>query len=202
MIIGLHGRMQSGKDTVCEMIRELHDGKVVRKAFADPLKLSAIRCFKPDATLEEALAICDKLKTQGYVDTSYDIGEGFHVSGREFLQHYGTEAHREMFGTDFWVDASLPEFDGMGLTESTVFDVHPGKDLVVFTDVRFPNEATRIRQNGGEVWEVYRASLGYSDGHASEIRLPDSLINLTINNSGTLEDLKARVAPALLTKGF
>jgi hypothetical protein len=197
MILGLHGRLRSGKDTVCEMIAEHHTGKVVRKAFADPLKLSAVRCFKPDATLDEALAICNKLKVDGYVDAAIDIGEGFHVTGRQFLQNYGTEAHRSVFGDNFWVDVSLPRWDGMGHTESGIFGIDPLEDFVVFTDVRFPNEAERIKEWGGEIWEIQRPSLNSGDTHASEVRLPDSLIDVIIHNAGTLDELSEAVQSSL-----
>jgi len=30
------------------------------------------------------------------------------ITGRQALQRYGTEGHRDVFGEDFWVDALLP----------------------------------------------------------------------------------------------
>ncbi len=144
MIIGLHGKARSGKDSVCNLMRKHSNGKVVRRAFADQLKLSAYRLFKPDATVEEALLWADDMKEQGYVDMIHDSGKGAHVTGREFLQRYGTESHRDIFGRDFWVDCALPRWDGMGHTEEGIFQVHSPFDCVVFTDVRFVNEAERI----------------------------------------------------------
>ncbi len=195
MIIGLHGKLRSGKDTACQIIADNYErGIVLRKAFADPLKLSAARIFKPDATLEEALDFCNKLKEQGYVDVVVDAGEGKHLTGRQFLQNYGTEAHRDVFGTNFWVDASLPRYDDIRNSERTVFQIDRDKDIVVFTDVRFPNEAERIHEWGGVVIEIYRDAhlRGVSDdNHASEVSLPRKLINFSIPNNGTLDDLGA-----------
>jgi hypothetical protein len=198
MIIGLHGLAQSGKDTIFKIASEFHDGQVLRRAFADPLKLSALRVFKPDATVEEALEWADQMKAQGYVDAVHDTGEGFHLTGRQLLQNYGTEAHREVFGMDFWVDASLPRWDGMGHTESGIFGIDRDRDLLFFTDVRFINEAERIREWNGEIWHVVRDAVKTGDTHASEQTLPESYIDATIYNNGTLDDLIMSVRKMLM----
>jgi len=190
VIIGLSGRARSGKDTIYNIVKETHDGQVIRKAFADPLKLSALRVFKPGATIEEALEWADKMKAHGYVDLASDIGEGFHLSGRQLLQNYGTEAHRDVFGKDFWVDVSLPHHDGMGHTENGLFGIDRYKDLLFFTDVRFVNEAERIKEWGGKIVHVVRDSVKTGDSHASEQRLPSEYIDAIIYNNGSLDNLK------------
>lgn len=205
MLIGLHGKAKSGKDTVCSMIREDFEGagcRVVRDAFADRLKLSAYRCFKPDATVEEALAWANLLKN----DESFIIAEarseggstlGAHITGRQFLQHYGTEAHRDVFVQDFWVDAVLPDWQdddfgrGDGLTVN---------DILVITDVRFTNEAERILECGGVVWHVVRPEAEVGDTHASEQMLPSEYISYTIENLTSLEALRAKVHVGLYTE--
>lgn len=197
MIIGLHGKKRSGKDTVYGLLKQYHDGRVIRKAFADPLKLSACRLFYPDCTVEEALVWADQMKEDGFLDMTHAPGEGAHVSGREFLQRFGTEAHREVFGKNFWVDASLPRFDGMGNSELCIFGTRFDKDFVVFTDVRFPNEAERVREWGGEVWEVQRTAVETGDEHASEQRLPPHLLDCTLYNNGSLEELEIIVKTKL-----
>lgn len=189
MIIGLHGRMGSGKDTFYELLKEEHTGEVIRRAFADPLKISAARALGFVGGTEACIGYCNMLKERGTIKVLQDNDEINEISGRQYLQWYGTEAHREVFGTNFWVDAALPEYDGMGHSEDTIFRILPRRDLVVFTDVRFANEAERVRQWGGEVWEVVRFD-DDADGHASEQRLPRHLIDATIDNRGTLEDLR------------
>lgn len=197
MIIGLSGQARSGKDTLCEIMKERHAGQVVRKAFADKLKLSAYRLFKPDCTLEEAVEWANVMKEQGYVDMAYDSGKGAHLSGRQLLQRYGTEAHRDLFGKDFWVDATLPHWDGMGHTEESIFGTSSFEDYVVFTDVRFPNEAERIREWGGEIWEIRREETDTVDGHVSEQRLPAELVDCIFYNNRSLDEFGELIQTSL-----
>jgi hypothetical protein len=180
--LGLNGFKGSGKDTVFSFLQsglaveKYGNLNVQRDAFADRLKLSAYRCFKPDATLEEALRWADVLKEEGMVEVwGPDIADA--VSGREFLQNYGTEAHREVFNKDFWVHA---------------VELQPGDDIdvLVITDCRFPNEAEAIlSQPGSAVIEIVRDGVA-SDGHASEQPLPEELVTARIYNDGTLDDLR------------
>lgn len=98
------------------------------------------------------------------------------MSGRTYLQLYGTEAHREVFGTDFWVNV--------------LFDANrTNSDLLVITDVRFPNEADAIHERGGKVWQIQRESSG-AGNHSSEIPLEREVVDCTFVNDGTLDDFR------------
>jgi hypothetical protein len=148
ILIGLTGKRGSGKNTVGEFIKdwaEQNGEKAQLQGFADRLKLSFARIFVPDATLQEALGFCDTIKTIGSIkhDTIFpkDHPELFHrfgvknvVSGREALQHYGTEAHRDIFGDNFWVDQLLPP-DEHAWHEDWQDDIN----YAIVTDLRFPN---------------------------------------------------------------
>jgi len=201
MIIGLHGALQSGKDTAYNLIEQEfgHERKVLRRAFADPLKVSAARSFGFEGTDEEAVAWCNALKESGQVRWDWDgtsangylIPKSTTISGRQFFQYYGTEGHRNVFGTDFWVDASLPRYDGMGHSESGIFGIDHKEDLLFFTDVRFPTARDRIREWGGVVWRIRRPGTG-GDGHASEQVLDGC--DLVIDNDGTLDDFRSVLA--------
>lgn len=181
-LIGLHGGAGHGKDTVCEFIREwCEDWDVAsrREAFADRLKLSAARLFFPDLCLEDAVAWCNQLKTGGKVTvTGVDVEA--EATGRELLQRYGTESHRDVFGSDFWVDAALADYQ-------------PNDELLIVTDVRFQNEADAIHHRGGQVWRVLRigpgAGIPESD-HKSEIPLPPEAVDNTIWNCRDLAYLR------------
>ena len=81
--------------------------------------------------------------------------------------------------------------------------------VVCLTDVRFLNEARRVRELGGEVWRVTRpgcdggAALAAGvAAHASETeqRSPemDQYVTREIVNDGTLDDLRVRVTLALV----
>lgn len=175
MLIGLHGRKQAGKDTVYARIAQ-HYGvalghKVERRSFADLLYRSAA------AAIGLSVGALQDLKTESAVvieisDYRYPNGGKRDRLGtiREYLQRYGTEAHREMFGQDFWTDQVDLEHDGK---------------IVVVTDVRFPNEAERIRANKGWVVEVTGPPEieNAGDGHASEAPLPRELVDASVNNS-------------------
>jgi hypothetical protein len=186
MLIGLHGKMRSGKDTAAQFILEWAEGEfpaVRRDAFADRLKISAARALGYEGNNSDCVDFCNELKLDGnWIEVSFvndDLAETRTISGREYLQYYGTEAHREVFDTDFWVNAVLDKYDP--------------QELLVVTDVRFPNEAEAIRNAGGEVWQVLRQTPGFDNGvsgHASEMPLSSDLIDTTIVNNGTLDHFR------------
>lgn len=180
--------MLAGKDTAYGYIEEYFSDTALRvehMSFARKLKQSAATLFDIE---EDPIVWSDAIKSGGTIYIDWPGGsEAF--SGREFLQRYGTEAHRNIFGTDFWVDAALPKDTD-----------HYGK-LLVFTDVRFPNEAQRIRDLGGEIWHIVRPSMVNGDDHASEQPLDASLVDRTIINDQTLNHFRSEVFD-LLTYGL
>lgn len=173
MLIGLTGKAGSGKDTACEYMLQwavAHNRRARRDAFADRLKLSAARIFTPDATLEEALEWAEWLKNDAVI-TVFQAGQrnAHEISGRRFLQTYGTEAHREVFGMEFWVDQVTENIDP--------------DEITIITDVRFDNEAKAIREAGGEVWAIQRPrNVSIDDQHVSEQPISADLIDLLIIN--------------------
>jgi hypothetical protein len=203
-LIGLNGRMHSGKDTVCEVI----ESQLVTKriAFADKLKMSACAALGiPFEDAVDAVRICDMLKERGSVhillgqNEDDDHGPLHWFTGRKYLQWYGTESHRDIFGQDFWVDALLPKWYP-GSEGHLLQDRFPGTDVVVITDVRFPNEAQRIRDLGGEVWHIdadERLGTLPEDAHISEFPLTDELITWTLDNNGTIDELVDNIAYGL-----
>lgn len=173
---------------------------VIRDAFADRLKLSAARVFFPDIAVEDAIAWCNSLKESGHIfslsDDEAEMSYGrLGITGRVFLQHYGTEAHRDVFGHDFWTRVVLPNPVAANWGRA---DVDEMADFLVITDVRFPNEADHIHDCGGQVWKIDRPTVAKGDGHASEKPLAPEYLDVVIDNSGTLDDLKAHLSQALL----
>jgi hypothetical protein len=196
-LIGITGRMGAGKDTafkhIARVARECGE-TAVRQAFADKLKVSAARALGFDGPTSDLVGVCNNLKVSGNIMIEGD-GCTTSLTGRQFLQWYGTEAHRDVFGTDFWVDALLPlgEAKGFGSTPRVAIarlawqDNFPGADYAVVTDVRFPNEAQRILDLGGEVWLVDADErLGANaETHASEATLPHEYITLVLYNNNS-----------------
>src|SRR5215831_5913870 len=171
MIIGLSGLKQSGKDTIAAYLVKEHGFE--RKAFADPLKQSVAALF------DIPFSVVDKYKLDDLCTVNIEAGFGaFHdMTFRTFLQRYGTESHRDVFGQDFWVDLTLP-----------VQGFYPGRAIVV-TDVRFREEAERVKFLGGRIIYVQRdeAALVNKDQHRSEDIDFANLIDGSISNNGTLE---------------
>jgi hypothetical protein len=190
-LIGLTGAARAGKDTVAGIIAarlgEVQGLAVQRQGFADLLKASAARALGFEGTVAECVAFCDRLKVAGSIFWRDGAGlndERGALSGREFLQHYGTEAHRDTFGESFWLDAVLPA----GRADC---------DLLLVPDVRFENEAERVIERAGEVWRVVRPGVAAVEAHASEAGLPDRLITREIVNDGDLGALRVKVFAAL-----
>lgn len=197
-IIGLTGAAGSGKDTACGFALEWCEDRGLtaeRLAFADPLKISAAACFGVPPS--DALAFCNWLKQPGvFVEAMRLEGsagdlpsaegsniKGKRVSGRQFLQFYGTEAHRDVFDREFWVN----------VTEEKL-NVRAGNlDVVFLTDPRFPNESAMIHKHDGEVWKIERPNAAAIEAHSSEAGLPEDDLDLRVNNVGSLEDLQAEV---------
>lgn len=210
LLIGLHGKKRSGKDTVCDFIKDwgaTNNYPVQREAFADRLKTSAAHAI---GIFEDELAWANEFKETGQILVqSKDVRHGGFahttVSGREYLQYYGTEAHREVFASDFWVDAVLPQPTGDKVEDNIALDArYPDASVLIVTDVRFPNEAERIQRLGGEVWQVIRKTPGFDqtvDNHASEKPLPVDLVDRTITNNSDLDHLRD-VATALIERKF
>lgn len=172
-IIGVTGRAGAGKDTVHRILDEqFADYPVNRLAFADLLKDSAM------ASLGLKYQSANAFKQSGSIEVR--IGDTkFEVSGREYLQRYGAEAHREIFGKNFWIDAAFERLQ---------------KGVTIVTDVRFDNEAASIHEFGGSMWKVERPGdeIKESD-HSSEQGVSDALIDQFLINDGSIDDLRTQV---------
>lgn len=153
MIIGFSGQKGSGKDTAGDrFLAGLKDDHVAKFSFAEKLKISATQLFPGVQRADwEEWKNDDNIKVliirEGRTVETPDGGlfQGDVLSeqtGREFLQHYGTESHRNVFGQNFWVEQAAKDATGL---------------YNVVTDVRFPNEASFIVESGGIVVRVYGA---------------------------------------------
>jgi hypothetical protein len=167
-VIGLSGYARSGKDTVASI---MGDWGWQRAAFADPIR-KAVYKLNPQ--------IHDGLRVQDIVDQfGWDRAKVEYKEIRYLLQHMGTEAGRQLYGEQFWIDQTL--------------DSVPDDTDVVITDVRFPNEADAIRAIGGEVWRIRRPGTGPVNDHISETAMDDYSFDAIIDNSGTVTDLRESV---------
>jgi hypothetical protein len=169
-LIGLSGYQQSGKSTVARFLVRMYGFRQV--AFAEMIKVAIARLLWIH---KEQV---DELKLDGYVIVNIGRKEVGRLSGREFLQRFGTEMGRETFGEDFWLNLAMK-------------DIKPVLQPTVVPDVRFPNEVKAIRDVGGKIVWIERPGK-IEDGHVSEKRFADP--DYTIVNDGDKIDLFLKVA--------
>lgn len=165
-LIGLHGRARSGKDTFARLLNG-HE-PFTRMSFADPLKTAVAGLF--NIPLERAFS-----------DDKEQVLEHWGLTLRDVLQRFGTEAMRNNFGADFWIERWAAEYLPRAEREN-----------VVVTDCRFPNEAQRIRELGGTIVHIRRAAGGLNGAaaaHASEQVLPVKRGDIEVYNDHGLDHL-------------
>ena len=186
MIIGLSGRMGSGKDTVGKIIQYLLSENVgditleditssedhnwwleeqsgfSTKKFAGKLKqIGSILSGVPVEKFEDQ-EFKQKYMSEEWNNPNPVIYENGNkawmpMTYREFLQKLGTEAMRDGLHTNVWVNALFADYKGF-VKEWDEF----GNDLLVeypnwiITDMRFPNEMEAVAEKGGLTIRVVR----------------------------------------------
>jgi len=110
--------------------------------------------------------------------------------GRRLLQLLGTEIGRDCINENIWVyfwDRKVQRDQGVG------------KTVIIADDVRFDNEARRMRELGGLVVGIER-DIEFKSNHRSEQGIDPNLIDHIILNDSTLNDLerKARILVKIL----
>lgn len=172
MLIGLNGNKGSGKDTVGAYLVENYGYE--RLSFAEKLKDSAGALFDVEPILWDVWKNDPHAKVALINDVGKILNRTRSMTVREFLQRYGTESHRDVFGQDFWVDHAIKGID-------------PNKNYV-FTDARFDNELQKIKDLGGmNIRIIGRGSNG--DSHVSEAEPSVNLIDYRVDNTSTFESL-------------
>jgi hypothetical protein len=184
--IGFSGWARSGKDTAAEHV--IKNYGYSKASFAEPIR-QALYNLNPSIDVGESnkASLATTVRLLGWEEL-----KTLSVDVRPLMQRLGTEVGREMFGDNFWVDSALDRvLDG---------------SKVVFTDVRYPNEADAIKALGGQIYRINRDGVGPANEHASETALNDYAFDDRIDNSGSVEELYAQVdrvinASKLVAKG-
>jgi hypothetical protein len=172
MMIGLSGWARSGKDTVAGYLVEKHG--FVRVSFADQMR-TALYNLDPSIDLDgyriSLRSAVDLMGWENLKSQSADV--------RGLMQRMGTEVGRNLWGDDFWVEAAM---------KSMPLDAN-----VVFSDVRYPNEANAIRRSGGQVWRISRDGVGPANDHDSETSLNTYNFDQYVLNNASIEATLAYV---------
>lgn len=173
-IIGICGYSRVGKDTAGDILEKGFGYK--KKAFADNLREIAKRI---NPLISDGF---EQRRYNSWIDEyGYDSAKE-KVSGlRPFLVTLG-ESIRNVLGKNIWIDAVLsPE----NLTEN-----------IVIMDVRYGNEANRIKELGGIIIRIDRPHIGPANETEAK-SIPEILPNIIINNNGSIEELRNNILSAI-----
>ncbi len=205
MIVGLLGFIGSGKGTAGDILKDMGFTPV---SFAKGVKDVAAEMFDwPRHLLEGDTEKSRQWREQPDAFWTKEFGREF--TPRLALQLLGTEVGRDVFHKDFWV------------IKMKRYMLNNPKQNFVITDVRFQNEIEFVHSMGGVLIEIQRGvkphwytiassanrgdskaethMLFHSGIHESEWRWVGGQIDHTIDNNGTLEDLKNNLIKKLAT---
>ena len=185
MVIGLCGRMRSGKTelaNICEQYgyEKLYFALPLKQLCADILDISIDELNKAkvektsiDVTIGEDICKIISEETGIPLDTVTEICNGVTIRDvRHMLQFIGTDLIRK-YNTDWHVNRLRAM-------------INEDKDYV-FDDVRFPNEKKMIEELGGECWFIVRPTLDNISNHESETSITwNDCWNRIIINDSTL----------------
>lgn len=199
MIIGLSGYAGSGKDTVAIITQWLlsHGSKTsTLKDVLDNYSSNAWWLEKHSGWQLRSYAA--KLKQVAGILLGWQPGvfdrqevkasnlgkEWDEMSVRTFLQRLGTDGLRNGLHQDVWTNALWADYYGQNW---------------IVTDVRFVNEAERIKEKGGVMVRVKRQDVAAVNHHISETALDHWQFDHTINNNESVEALVLSVINMLNT---
>lgn len=207
-LIGISGKMGSGKDTLSIVMnyiaddnapdsigrwtQDVDDFAYKNKKYSEKLKYMV--CF---------LIGCSRSDLEDREFKEKELGEEWDgLTPRKLLQLLGTEAGRQIIHPNIWVNALFADWksgyveQGAGWIETE--DDYPNW---IVTDVRFPNEAKAIKDRGGILIRINRPQyldnglVIRKDEHLSETALDDydGFDYVIDNDSDSVQDLIDKV---------
>lgn len=196
-VILISGKMQSGKNQMSKFLKELLEQKgysVSEDMFAKGVKDGCKEDFKELANVLNRIASSLELNYgDGIADDLRIVDDNWYENKtaitRALLQAYGTEIFRNRVDNDWWVKQLKKR-----ILESP-------SDIVLVTDVRFPNEIDKMDPDNQEYdliavrVERNTEKHGNQHEHPSETALDNyNLFNYYLDNDGTLDDLRTTVS--------
>lgn len=210
MIIGISGRINSGKDTIGEIIQGLsitNGGREFEiKKFAAKLKTIAslltgidVKDFE-DQEFKKSLLGSEwgtvRTNPLNAIPVFENVQFNELMSVRELLQKLGTDALRDNLHEDVWVNALFSDYKPPKMSE-----YNPSNWII--TDMRFPNEMNAIVEKNGITIRVTRPvkkSKTTARLHPSETSLDNAEFDYEIINDGSIDDLIEKVRQILITE--
>lgn len=227
MIIGINGKIGSGKDTVGKIIQYLQCHNTGEITIQDVMSNPEHEWWLEEQSKFEIKKFAGKLKQIASLLTGIDV-EKFEdqefkktnlsdewsylqqsgrskvwlpMTVRELLQKLGTEAMREGLHTNVWVNALFADYQPIGWEPEDVSNW-------IITDMRFPNEMEAVVEKNGITIRVvrdYALRGGPEDPknlHPSETALDGHTMHYEIINDGTIEDLVEKVREVLIKENI
>ena len=221
-LIAINGKKQSGKDSIAKMIlyltsnlHEIYDlDKYLEnypkisynyewqiKKFADGLK--DVICLLTGCTREELES--EDFKNQ-YLPSEWDMCfyDDYHdsikrMTYRQVLQYVGTDLFRDKFHVNTWINSLFSKYKPYNY-----FDIDYIYPKWIISDLRFPNEAKRVKEYDGILIKVTRKETDkYAGKHISETSLDDyEDFDYIINNDSTIYELLNQVKKILILENL
>jgi len=189
-LIAICGFQGSGKDTLANILIENYG--YTKVSFGGILKDIVSIIFNWDRDLLEGITIKSR-EWRETVDNWWanrlDIPN---LTPRYILQHIGTDILRNKFHPDIWVAA----------LERKLYN----KCGIVITDCRFQNEIEMVKKLDGKLINIYKGIIPSwfgkedefpKDMHSSEVIWTKSTFDKTIENNGSISDLKINISKYL-----
>jgi hypothetical protein len=214
MIIGISGKIGSGKDTVGSIIQWLQlskDYPVVWGPNYNKAACAGLGSFnnfmgtghtwrsdweikKFAFKMKQCVSIITGVPLSGLEMMSVKNGligpDWGDLTYRKLLQLLGTEVGRSIH-ENFWVNALFAEY-----YKSCFVDRDNDFPKWIITDMRFPNELAAVKQRGGITIRLTR-EVECADPtialHPSETALDDATFDHVIENNGTIDELIEKV---------
>jgi hypothetical protein len=227
-IIGVNGKIGSGKDTVGKIIQYLtseYRDKYNFIEWQDRVENYGSSTYSPfeikkfAGKLKEIAFLLTGKPVENFEEQNFkklNMGSAWNMTYREFLQKLGTEAMRDGLHINVWVNALFADYKPEESWLNTSLGEKP--DVVypnwIITDVRFPNEMEAVVERKGITIRVVRpcsecggigyhkmsCSKQYPKQHASETALDDAEFDYEIINDGSIKDLIEKVKQILITE--
>lgn len=191
-LIGIHGSIGQGKSQFWKVVHDSFPEYSVRQLkFAQPV-YDGLLSMNPLIIFEDG-----SVERLSYLVTRVGWEKAKEVPEvRRLLQSYGTEAGRDIHGSDCWVKLFERE-----LKKS--FQSYIANTIIINDDLRFPEEFWPHAEYGGVTVKLFgpnrRSHTTEAAQHKSENRLPDDKFDYLIWNTGTLEDYRKHILTVLTT---